>query len=286
MDLDHELKAIGKGCFVRYVGMCENSDLSNHEIAEIISNESNYTINSGRSRVSKIRSILSKGLKKQAFTIIIKSNVSSRILLQAEKLLGEHIDVHSSKCVDAMYRSAFKMPTVTKITSRTSSITNAFINSVIPVIQPSLDEIKCALELLDIDPENLQCAYCGDTATEWDHLRALVKNHRPTGYISEIKNLVPACGKCNQSKGNKPWNEWITSNAKLSPISRNISDLDHRVSRLKRYEEWGEVQLLDFEKLTGTDLWEKHWKHWELILHHMREAQVTAEMVRIKISGF
>jgi len=38
----------------------------------------------------------------------------------------------------------------------------------------------------------LQCSYCGTPATEWDHLRPLVMNKKPTGYISEIHNLVPA----------------------------------------------------------------------------------------------
>ena len=42
-----------------------------------------------------------------------------------------------------------------------------------------------------------------------DHLRPLVKDKEPTGYISEIHNLVPSCGKCNQSKGNKEWKAWM-----------------------------------------------------------------------------
>ncbi|MCP3686180.1 MAG: HNH endonuclease [bacterium] len=172
------------------------------------------------------------------------------------------------------------MPTVTKVTSRTSSITNAFINSVIPVIPPSNEEIKHALSILKNDPENLECAYCGDTATEWDHLRALVKEHRPTGYISEIQNLVPACGKCNQSKGNKPWRGWITSSAKLSPHSRGIPDLESRINNLTKYEEWGDVKPMDFELLAGSELWEKHWNHWKLILEKIQEAQLTANKLR------
>ena len=55
--------------------------------------------------------------------------------------------------------------------------------------------------------EGARCAYCGDKASDWDHLRPLVVKRRPTGFISEIANLVPACGKCNQSKGNSPWRE-------------------------------------------------------------------------------
>jgi len=108
------------------------------------------------------------------------------------------------------------MPTPMKITGRSSSITNSFINSIIPIIVPTNEQVKEALEILGMDHDSFQCAYCGATASEWDHLRPLVLNKKPTGYISEIHNLVPACGKCNQSKGNKPWHTWITSSAKLS----------------------------------------------------------------------
>ena len=80
------------------------------------------------------------------------------------------------------------------------------------------------------------CAYCGGVATEWDHLRPLVVNKQPTGYISEIHNLVPACGKCNQSKGNKNWREWLFSSVPRSPKSRGVPDLDSRVSRLDEFE--------------------------------------------------
>jgi 5-methylcytosine-specific restriction endonuclease McrA len=114
------------------------------------------------------------------------------------------------------YLSLFKMPTQMKITGRSSSITNAFVNSIIPIVAPTNYQIKKALKILGMSYTNFECSYCGSAASEWDHLRPLVVNKRPTGYISEIYNLVPACGKCNQSKGNKPWADWIVSDAKLS----------------------------------------------------------------------
>jgi 5-methylcytosine-specific restriction endonuclease McrA len=77
------------------------------------------------------------------------------------------------------------------------------VNSIIPVIDPSDAEIEEALNILKMEANNVRCSYCGDKATEWDHLRPIVKNKRPTGYISEIANLVPACGKCNQSKSGR-----------------------------------------------------------------------------------
>src|SRR4051812_20391359 len=93
-----------------------------------------------------------------------------------------------------LLQDAFQMPSVQTMVSRKSSITNAFVNAVIPVVKPTHDEIEQAFQILGIDPNNPRCAYCGDRASEWDHLRPLVQNRRPTGYISEIANLVPSCG--------------------------------------------------------------------------------------------
>lgn len=112
---------------------------------------------------------------------------------------------------------------------RSSSITNSFVNGIIPCIEPSDRELDEALSVLNMNRENVCCAYCGDGHTEWDHLNPLIINKEPTGYISEIHNLVPACSKCNQSKGNRNWKEWMLSDSKLSPKSRGITDLDRRI---------------------------------------------------------
>ncbi len=102
----------------------------------------------------------------------------------------------------------FKMPKPVKISGRSSSITNSFVNAIIPVIVPTEPEVAKALEILGMGDRPV-CSYCGDPFTEWDHLRPLIVDKKPTGYISEIHNLVPACGKCNQSKGNKHWRTWM-----------------------------------------------------------------------------
>jgi hypothetical protein len=58
----------------------------------------------------------------------------------------------------------------------------------------------------------------------WDHLRPLVKNKLPTGYISEIRNLVPSCGPCNQSKGASDWRAWMRGKARGSPTLDVVLD--------------------------------------------------------------
>lgn len=178
------------------------------------------------------------------------------------------------------YLSLFKMPTPMKITGRSSSITNSFINSIIPIIIPTDNQVRKALEILGMEYDSFQCAYCGATASEWDHLRPLVFNKLPTGYISEIYNLVPSCGKCNQSKGNKPWKEWMQSTAKLSPKVRGIKDIDERIRRLENYESWAAPTVIDFEAVVGTEKWKQHWRNWEAVQSVMRDAQELATEIR------
>ncbi len=175
------------------------------------------------------------------------------------------------------------MPKAVRITGRSSSITNSFVNGIVPVIKPSEPEIAEALDVLGMS-DLVVCAYCGDTATEWDHLRPLVEGQRPTGYIHEIHNLVPACGKCNQSKGNKPWREWMHGPARLSPRTRGISDIDQRAAVLERYEQWSRPICVDFEELMGADLWAQHWANHRALLSQMRAAEAVVNLIRERIA--
>lgn len=175
------------------------------------------------------------------------------------------------------------MPKPMKITGRSSSITNSFINSIIPVVIPTEEQVKEALTILDM-LDSYECLYCGSTATEWDHLRPLVLNKKPTGYISEIHNLVPACGRCNQSKGNREWRQWMLSDAPLSPKTKAIPDIDARIKKLEKYENWGKPTNMDFESIVGKEVWEQHWENWEQVQETMRKAQLIAEQINVKVA--
>jgi HNH endonuclease len=182
------------------------------------------------------------------------------------------------------YLSLFSMPTPMKITGRSSSITNAFINSIIPVVLPSADEVKQALEILGMTADTFQCAYCGGVASEWDHLRPLVKHKKPTGYISEIHNLVPSCGKCNQSKGNKEWKVWMLGTAKLSPTARGIKDITERVKRLQAYESSKAPTQMDFAAIVGIDVWSQHQNNLERVQSLLRESQALAAKINAEVA--
>lgn len=177
----------------------------------------------------------------------------------------------------------FQMPRPVKITGRTSSVTNAFVNGIIPCRPPSEADVAEALAILQLDHADLRCAYCGDPSTEWDHLRPLIAKKRPTGYITEIANLVPACGKCNQSKSGSSWRKWITGPAARSPATRGIPDLNERIARLEAFEAWRTPTLFDFEAAVGSELWKRHWDNWQRLFDLMHECERTAVEIRIRL---
>jgi HNH endonuclease len=178
----------------------------------------------------------------------------------------------------------FRMPTSTTITGRSSSITNAFVGAIVPTVFPTEAEVVEALAVLGMSPEDVRCAYCGDPYTEWDHLRPLVVAQKPTGYISELANLVPSCGKCNQSKGKNPWREWMRSVAPRCPQMRGIADIEERITRLEAYEQWRQPKHVDFQSVVGEELWAEYWKNWRDTLAQMKKSQECATKLKTLIA--
>ena len=178
---------------------------------------------------------------------------------------------------------AFAMPKAVKIMGRSSSITNSFVNGIIPVIPPSDEMVKHNLEILGMNEDTVCCAYCGDACTEWDHFHPLIVDRKPTGYVSEINNLVPSCNKCNQSKGNSEWETWMRSDAEKSPKTRGVADMESRIEKLRAYDQL-EKKKIDIEAIVGAEEWKKHWKNCDLIIDQMRIAQVHSDMLKDKIT--
>jgi len=174
----------------------------------------------------------------------------------------------------------FDPPSRGSIAGRSSSITAAFFQAIIPVIAPSDQDVDEALQVLGMSSEHCVCAYCGDTKTEWDHFRPIVEKQLPTGYITEIQNLVPACGKCNQSKGNKHWRTWMLGSAPRAPFARSIPDLNTKVDRLAAYEGWRPPTRLDIPAIVGSEAWQSHLKRWKGALAALAEAQTHAAELR------
>jgi len=125
--------------------------------------------------------------------------------------------------------------------------------------------------------------YCGAAATDWDHLRPLVRGKRPTGYVNEVRNLVPSCGPCNQSKSGSDWRRWIDGTARNSPRSKGVADLPDRISRLERFVAWARIEPLVLRDLAGPELWDSYWQRLSEIEHSMKQAQVQALALRMAI---
>lgn len=181
------------------------------------------------------------------------------------------------------YLAVFRMPSIATIYGRASTVTSQFGRAVMPVILPTGEEVREALSALGMDLETIACAYCGDTWTEWDHLRPIIKNKTPTGYISEIHNLVPACGKCNQSKGNKEWRDWMMSSAPLSPTRRGVPNLVTRILHLEAFETWSAATRLDFRNAAGDELWAEYEAARQNILNGLKDADLLASKIREKV---
>ena len=176
------------------------------------------------------------------------------------------------------------MPKAVTIMGRSSSITNSLINGIIPIIEPSEIQIKEALTVLEQTENDVRCVYCGDKKTEWDHLYPLIIDKKHSGYITEIANLVPACGKCNQSKGNANWKEWMLSNAEKSPKSRKIPDLYKRIQIIENYDKHFQKTKINLKELAGNDLWTKYQCGYESIIFAMQSTQNIMDEIKNKIS--
>jgi 5-methylcytosine-specific restriction endonuclease McrA len=179
----------------------------------------------------------------------------------------------------------FRTPSIKEITDRTTTIRHAFVAAIVPINSPTPDEIRQVLEILKLTPENLRCSYCGDQATEWGHFHPLVRKGKPSGYPSSIRNLVPACGKCNQSKGSKDWKTWMQGSSRRSPRTRGIKDIEQRISRLEQYENWAKCAPQDMEKLVDPELWHDYFSAQDEILETMRRAQTLAEEITEQIKA-
>jgi 5-methylcytosine-specific restriction endonuclease McrA len=65
-------------------------------------------------------------------------------------------------------------------------------------------EVDAALRELHLNPDDLDCVYCGLPANCWDHLIPAA-----SGGTHQLRNLAPSCTSCNNRKGNSHWTEFF-----------------------------------------------------------------------------
>lgn len=186
-------------------------------------------------------------------------------------------------------KKEYKMPSKQNLTGRSSTINNAFAIAITPYIRPENWELVGYYETLGI--KEGQCVYCLGDGNGRDHLKPLVVEGMPTGYITDIHNLVPCCSKCNSSKGSKSFKEWYKSEKNIKRLKENElsdEDIDLRFKKICAFEDLI-PEPLDYEDLVGKELWDEYKERRLHLLDELRENQEfcdrLSEIVMDKIKG-
>ncbi len=110
----------------------------------------------------------------------------------------------------------------------TSLVSYGFASAIASVDVYDDDVTRASIKELGQDPDqDLSCVYCGEGATGWDHLHALVKDGEYTGRGHVLANLVPSCARCNASKGNSNWRDWMRKegfDSRMDPIAEHQAE--------------------------------------------------------------
>lgn len=177
----------------------------------------------------------------------------------------------------------FKMPSKSNLTGRISTINNAFAISITPYIKPSEEEIEEMYKNLKLK-EN-ECAYCLNEANSMDHLKPLVNNFLPTGYITNIKNLVPCCSSCNSSKGSREFVEWYNDEKNRQRLYKRGMTEEKIIERLKIIEEYEKNvdEPLDYSKILGEKLYKEYKEHRENLEKMLQKEQEFCNKLAEKI---
>jgi hypothetical protein len=92
----------------------------------------------------------------------------------------------------------------------------------------------------------IRCFYCDAIEpTRWDHLHAVSR-----GGDTVPGNLVPACGRCDDSKQDRDVEEWINSKSKHRPASERLRILQSRIEAYQRHFAYNPVE---FEKRLSAE---------------------------------
>lgn len=165
------------------------------------------------------------------------------------------------------------MPAKSDLKGRSSTISNAFAISITPYIRPTDEELQEYYSQLGIDEG--QCAYCLGVGNGRDHLKPLVANGMPTGYITDIHNLVPCCQRCNSSKGSNSFRKWYKSSENIARLKKmGLTDeiINGRFNVICSFEE-RIPDPIDYKSIVGDELWEEYKQRRLRLLQELNENQ-------------
>jgi hypothetical protein len=166
------------------------------------------------------------------------------------------------------------------VMGRKSTFSNAFASALAPHDNYKPDEVADAIKDLGQDPDGeLHCVYCGTEAATWDHVFNRVIKGDFSGHGHRVRNLVPCCRTCNESKGQKPWRDFFET--------RNPIDKEERVRRMEQFLGSAAAQPIGTEEMmqkAGEEL-ERFREIRSQVFELMAEADLLATIIRQKVAN-
>lgn len=163
------------------------------------------------------------------------------------------------------------------IMGRKSTFSNAFASALAPHDTYTAATVAEAIRDLGQDPDaDLLCVYCGEAAATWDHVFNRVVKGDFSGHGHRIRNLVPCCRTCNESKGSKSWRDYFNA---LDPPDRDL-----RLGRMERFLGTADTQPVGTEAMrhkAGAEL-ERFLEIRTQVFELMAEADRLAAIIRQK----
>ena len=183
--------------------------------------------------------------------------------------------------------SNIRIPGQVKINHRTSTIRGAFVKALIPSVPFSEEQLGAWAKQLNVDLNNdLICVYCGRHATVLDHFFPAVRKKLPTGFVTDLYNLVPSCSKCNESKSGSYWRDWMERSPAPGQLLRlSPQEIEDRISTLGKFEEWirDKITIIPFDKLANDELYISFFKDCEDLLDTFKTYQEKADVLKQNI---
>ncbi len=172
------------------------------------------------------------------------------------------------------------MPTKSNLKGRTSTINNAFVISITPFIKPDPSILKQYYKELEI--EEKQCGYCMrmGLGKSVDHIFPLVIDGMPSGYITDITNLIPCCTECNSTKGGKLFEDWYKEQKnvdRLNSYGMSYDDINKRYNIIMNYINNHCSQPLSYKEIVGEKLWNEYINRKNKMLELLQEDQLFCD---------
>ena len=170
-DIGRLLNSVGKECFVKYFEEFRSTELSNSELAEIISNQENYILEATKTRVSSARKIITFNNAREALELIIDSKrLESDIVEDAKRIynsLSKDKDMN-----DSNLNKYYQIDNCPEYSDRLyATIANQYIGKEVEVPASRKNRsAKYFIEYIHKIPRNIQQRLAVGNAKSWNNM--------------------------------------------------------------------------------------------------------------------